>query len=471
MRLLLLIPALALAAPVSSQPTVGSDCDEPPTQAEMTACAHEHLQVADAELNREWSKLRTRLQQAENDLGNEGWFETTLKGQRGWLAYRDGQCAAEGYAARGGTMEPMLVTYCKTRLTMARVMELRELDDSGGLGGGFPVAGRVTVGTLQAEHRNGTLYRFPVIGGDSAAAARINTFLQTQLLERIPGNEQENPFAQAWPEEGSSNGLVGLDYTLAVDHPGILTVRVFREFYQAYPTSVLNAYHFDATTGQLITLRHLLTPAGYARVDTEVRDERLRKIDDFLAGEDVGGALLRDTPPDAEEQQALYKECGAYIGNEHPVLDDEFRLGQYSYKLVREPCGPRVQYALLDLDLDAERYFERDEALLSDYGRCLLIERRAYCRRGEGGLAPGIYLGSTADRDRITLVVEAVNWDGTPSGWYFYNERRERIALEGSQDEDGNPILIDMDASPATLQLRPRPNGGVIWTETRGGAQ
>lgn len=68
-------------------------------------------------------------------------------------------------------------------------------------------------------------------------------------------------------------------------------------------------------------------------------------------------------------------------------------------------------------------------------------------------------------------MVEAVNWDGTPSGWYFYNERRERIALEGSQDEDGNPILIDMDASPATLQLRPRPNGGVIWTETRGDAQ
>lgn len=33
----------------------------------------------------------------------EGWFDTTLDGQRGWLAYRDGQCAAEGYAAHGGT--------------------------------------------------------------------------------------------------------------------------------------------------------------------------------------------------------------------------------------------------------------------------------------------------------------------------------------------------------------------------------
>jgi uncharacterized protein YecT (DUF1311 family) len=471
MRLLLLILALTLAAPVSSQQTAGSDCDEPQTQAEMNACAYERLQIADAELNREWSKLRARLKQAENDLGYEGWFDTTLEGQRGWLAYRDGHCAAEGYEARGGTMEPMLVTYCKTRLTKARVRELREVDDSGGLGGGFPVAGRVTVGTLQAEHRNGTLYRFPMIGGDSAAAARINTFLQTQLLERIPGYEQENPFARVWPEKGSSNGLVSLDYTLAVEHPGILTVRVFREIYGAYLTSELDAYHFDATTGQLITLRHLLMPEGLARVDAEIRNMRLQKIDDFLAGKDVGGALLRNDPLEAEEQQLVYQECRASIDNGHAVLDDELRLGQYSYELAREPCGPRAQWALLDLDLDAERYFERDQELLSDYGRCLLIERRAYCRRGAGGLAPGVYLGSTADRDRITLVVEAVDWDGTPSGWYFYNERRERIALEGSRDEDGNPILIDTDSSLATLRLRPRPNGGVIWTEIGGGGQ
>jgi hypothetical protein len=48
----------------------------------------------------------------------------------------------------------MLVVYCKTRLTLARVKELRELDDSGGLGRGFPVAGRLTIETLEAVHTN-----------------------------------------------------------------------------------------------------------------------------------------------------------------------------------------------------------------------------------------------------------------------------------------------------------------------------
>ena len=463
MQRILVALALTLALPVLAQQKDGPDCDEPQTQAEMSDCAYERLQEADAELNREWGSLRTRLKQAEDDYGYGGWFDTVLEGQRGWLEYRDGQCTAEGYEARGGTMEGMLVAYCKTRLTLDRVRELREMGDSGGLGGGFPVASRLTVETLEAVHSSGTLYRFPKIGGDTPAAARINTYLQTQLLERIPGNEQENPFARAWPEKGTSNGLVSLDYTLSLEHPGILTVEVFREVYGAYITSELDSYHFDAITGQLITLRHLLTPEGLARVDAETNDMRLQKIDAFVAGNEVDGALLRSDPLESEEQQYLYQECRNYIDKEHAVLDDAFRLGQYSYDLVREPCGPKAQWALLDLDLNVERSFARDQKLLSEYGRCLLIERRARCRRDDGGLAPGIYRGRTADREPITLIVEAVDWEGIPSGWYFFNERRERIRLKGSRDEEGNPILIDEDTSPATL--RPKPNGGLTWTE------
>lgn len=136
MRKTMLVLALALAAPVSGQQVDDPDCDEPQTQAEMNTCAYQALQKADAELNREWADLRARLKQAEDDLGYDGWFDATLEGQRGWLAYRDGQCAAEGYGARGGTMEGMLVAYCKTRLTRARTKELWELGDFGGLGRG-----------------------------------------------------------------------------------------------------------------------------------------------------------------------------------------------------------------------------------------------------------------------------------------------------------------------------------------------
>ena len=97
--------ALTLAFPAVAPHASGPDCDNPQTQVEMNACAYESLREVDAELNSEWKSLRTRLRQAEDDLGYEGWFEAALEGQRGWLAYRDGQCAAEGYEVGGGTME------------------------------------------------------------------------------------------------------------------------------------------------------------------------------------------------------------------------------------------------------------------------------------------------------------------------------------------------------------------------------
>ena len=71
-------------------------------------------------------------------------------------------------------------------------------------------------------------------------------------------------------------------------------------------------------------------------------------------------------------------------------------------------------------------------------------------------------------RRPITLVVEAVDWEGTPTGWYFCNERRERIALKASWDEVGKPILLDEGSSPTIQRLRPTTNGvvtGLMETE------
>jgi uncharacterized protein YecT (DUF1311 family) len=470
MQKAILTLSLALVFPAVAQQAADSDCDDPQNQAEMGNCAYFKMQAADADLNREWESLRSRLKQAEDDLSYEGWFDAALEGQRGWLAYRDGQCTAEGYEAHRGTMEMMLVAYCKTRLTRDRIRELEELNDSGGLGNTFPAVGKLTVETLEAFHRNGTLYRFPRIAGDSPAATRINTYLQTLVLDQIPGHERGGPFARVWPEKDSSHGLVGLDYTLSFEQPGILKVEIFREFYGANFTETIDTYHFDTHTGQLITLRHLLTPEGLVQVDAEIRETRLQQIDNFLAGNDLNGARLRNDPLEAEEQKVLYQECRSSIEMEHPVLGDAFRIGRHGYELAREPCGPRVQWALLDLDLTARHSFVPQQELLSNYGRCLLTERRASCRRGEGGPAPGVYLGRVVDSEPITLVVEAVNREGVPTGWYFHDERGERIAFDASLDGDGNLVLIDGSSPPATFRLRSTATGGLTGNWTREGA-
>ena len=107
------------------------DCRDPQTQAAMNICAGRDHEAADRDLNRVYRDLRAALQERDRELGPRlGGIEAALvAGQRGWIAYRDGHCAVAGAEARGGTMEPLLVTTCKAELTRHRARELNELLD------------------------------------------------------------------------------------------------------------------------------------------------------------------------------------------------------------------------------------------------------------------------------------------------------------------------------------------------------
>lgn len=328
-----------------------------------------------------------------------------------------------------------------------------------------PATAQLVVDSLEATHKNGALYRFPLMGGDSAAAIRINTFLQTQALEKLPDQHPESPFEEVWPTGDSHNGVVGVDYSLAFVQPGILTVDLVLDSYQAFPSTSRRTYHFDARTGQLITLRDLFTPDGLVKTNAKITAKRLQQVDDFLAGKKVGYAELRSDPEEAAEQKEMYENCRGWIEKAHPADADELRLERWGYVLAREPCGPRVQRALDELELSSNRFYENDQALLSDYGRCLLVERRARCQRGSGSFAPGVYLGKIGERYAITLVIERITRDGQAArAWYIYDNHDKTIKLEPSLGKDGRLLLAE---SGARFALSTTPNGGLAgdWTQ------
>jgi len=134
----LLIPLLLQSA---EPPVPGWNCDDPQVQQEMNWCAGRDFEVADERLNAQWQKTAAAMKARDADFAasgagehdpREGHFATLLEAQRGWLRYRDAHCRAEGYAARGGSLEPLLVATCKARLTRMRTDELRELVESPG---------------------------------------------------------------------------------------------------------------------------------------------------------------------------------------------------------------------------------------------------------------------------------------------------------------------------------------------------
>jgi uncharacterized protein YecT (DUF1311 family) len=124
------LAALALvllaASPVAAQDEI--DCNNAMAQQDMNACAYKDYEAADAELNAVWKEARTAAKDLDAELSEDlkGAEKALLAGQRGWIAYRDGQCELAGFEARGGSMEPMLVSGCLADLTRKRTKELKE---------------------------------------------------------------------------------------------------------------------------------------------------------------------------------------------------------------------------------------------------------------------------------------------------------------------------------------------------------
>jgi len=329
------------------------------------------------------------------------------------------------------------------------------------------VAG-LSVGSLEATHENGTTYRFPLVRGESLAASRINTYLQTIELEKLPGRYTESAFEDVWPARGSPNGLVELDYSVASSQPGILSVDISGVYYGAYESAWGGRYFFDARTGEVITLRSLLSAAGRAKLDDEIRQARLRRVDDFLAGKPLPDDIqLRSDPGEAEEQRELYRSCRSQIENSHPVDADRLGLERDSLSLLREPCGPRAMLALDELDFRDTRGYAQIAELMNDYGRCLLIARETGCQRSAAEIGPGVYFGRIGDRYPITLVVEGGSLGGRVRARYYYDKYGIPIALNGTATDDGVVRLDERGAPPARFDLRLQPDGALVgeWTQ------
>lgn len=123
---------LVLGAPTASAQEDQIDCENAMTQAEMNMCANQDYEAADKELNAVYRKAMASMKATDTELAGidtnlVGAVEALKNAQRAWIGYRDGQCELAGFEARGGSMEPMLVSGCLADLTKKRTDELKEL--------------------------------------------------------------------------------------------------------------------------------------------------------------------------------------------------------------------------------------------------------------------------------------------------------------------------------------------------------
>jgi uncharacterized protein YecT (DUF1311 family) len=117
--LLLILFLLSAAGAKAQKQRQTNPCENAPSQYEADECAHKEYVAADAELNKAYNRLASKLEDREQ--------RAQLKAaELAWIKYRDSNCDFEGSFYKGGTMRPMIESFCKTDMTRARTARLRE---------------------------------------------------------------------------------------------------------------------------------------------------------------------------------------------------------------------------------------------------------------------------------------------------------------------------------------------------------
>jgi uncharacterized protein YecT (DUF1311 family) len=117
---------LCLSAPAAAQ---GVDCSQAMAQQDLNQCAYADWEAADAQLNAAYRDAMALLQSWDARLpaADRGGADRLRQAQRAWITFRDNACAAEGYAMKGGSAEPLLVYGCMRLLTVERTAHLTSM--------------------------------------------------------------------------------------------------------------------------------------------------------------------------------------------------------------------------------------------------------------------------------------------------------------------------------------------------------
>ncbi len=110
-----------------------SNCGDKDNQTAMNMCQAEVAARADDEMNRVWKQVYPAMQREDRSYDRPklegarepGYAAALLASQRAWLTFREAQCRIESYEWRGGSMQALRESQCRTDVTLARIRQLR----------------------------------------------------------------------------------------------------------------------------------------------------------------------------------------------------------------------------------------------------------------------------------------------------------------------------------------------------------
>jgi hypothetical protein len=259
---------------------------------------------------------------------------------------------------------------------------------------------------------------------------KINTFLQVNQLEHIPGTEG-NPFKLVSTGKTSYSNYVYFYSWKKLETPkNILSIALEGEASGAYPEGFSIWKNFDLRTGNVINAKDLFQPNSIKTVESLIQKSVKKEVDDFLT------ELKSEKNPSEEvlDQIAMYEEC--FTGF---TLDGiEYHFAKDKIRFIAGRCSNHAMRALDELDSHVVEFpYQELKKYWSSYAENLLSGSE---KVDKTSLNNKLYKGKIDGKYPVTVLIGQPYEDGSFSAHYWYDKNKKLIEWNGKLK--GNHISI-----------------------------
>jgi hypothetical protein len=250
---------------------------------------------------------------------------------------------------------------------------------------------------------------------------KINTFLQVNQLEHIPGAEGD-PFKLVSTGKTSYSNYVYFYSWEKLETPkNILSIALDGEASGAYPEGFSIWKNFDLRTGNVINAKDLFQPNLIQTVESLIQKSVKKEVDDFLT------ELKSEKNPSEEvlDQIAMYEEC--FTGF---TLDGiEYYFAKDKIRFIAGRCSNHAMRALDELDSHVVEFpYQEMEKYWSSYAKNLLSGSD---KVDKTSLNNKLYKGKIDGKYLVTVLIDQLYDDGSLSAHYWYDKNKKLIEWHG----------------------------------------
>ncbi|MET3035392.1 hypothetical protein ABXT08_04780 [Chryseobacterium sp. NRRL B-14859] len=268
------------------------------------------------------------------------------------------------------------------------------------------------------------LVSYPV---NSKVENKINTFLQVDQLEYIPG-AAGSPFQLVSTGKTSYSNHVYFYSWEKLDTPkNILTITMDGEAWGAYPENFSIWNNFDLRTGNYINAQDLFQPDAAKTVESLIQKRIKKKINDFIV------RLKSEKKPseDVLDQIAIYEGCFT----DYTLDDIKFYFGKDKIGFIAGRCSNHAMRALDELGSYFVEFPYKDlEKYWSPYAGNLLsgsekVEKTSFRNK--------LYKGKIDGKYPVTVLIkrlynnERLSGDDSFTAFYWYDKSKKLIQWDG----------------------------------------